>query len=130
DTFAAPHPGRSPHVGVEIAAILALAVDQEVVAVEDGIEAATKNDAGSNRHQPRSARGDDVKPFVRPAAIPRSPEFTDRAAGPVRAQDREDVAAVLETARSGSSGGGGNQQRQRRNRDGGGGAPYSLSGAR
>ncbi len=80
--------------------MLTLAVDQEVVAVEDRVEPATADATAADRDQPGAARGDDVEPFVGPAAAARRPELADRPARPVRPQNREDVAAVFDAAGS------------------------------
>jgi hypothetical protein len=62
-------------VGVEVGAVLTLAVDRQVIAVENRVEA-----------------------FVPAAAAARRAELADRAARPVRAVDREDVGAELDSA--------------------------------
>ena len=47
---------RPAHVGVEVAAVLAFAVDQQVVAVEDRVVAASAGPAVADRDQPASRR--------------------------------------------------------------------------
>jgi hypothetical protein len=79
-------------VGVEVGAILAFPVDQQVVAVEDRVIAGTQHLAVANGDQRRAAGGDDVEAIVSAATAARSAELADRAAGAVRALDREDVA--------------------------------------
>ena len=81
-----PHPRRPAQVGVEVAAPLALAVDQEVVAVEHRVEAAAGDPAAADRDQAGAAGGDDVEPLMGPPAAARRPELADRAPGPVRAR--------------------------------------------
>ena len=90
--------GRAGHVGVEVAAVLAFAVDQQVVAVEDRVVAGAQHPAVAHRDQRRAAGGDDVEALVGAAAAARRAEFADRAAGPVRALDREDVAVEGDAA--------------------------------
>lgn len=100
DPLALPDPlalvdqGRLPHVGVEVAAVLTFAVDQQVVAVEDRVIAGSQNLAVANRDQFGAAGGDDVEAFVRAPARAGRAEGADEAAGPVRPLDREDVAVV------------------------------------
>jgi hypothetical protein len=98
DPIAAVDEGRSDQVGVEVAAVLALAVDQQVVAVEDRVIADPQNAAGRRGDKGRAAGGDDVEAFVGAAAVAGGAELADRAAGPVRAIDREDV--VVERSRA------------------------------
>jgi hypothetical protein len=85
-------------VGVEVAAPLALAVDRQVVAVEDGVEAGAGHAAGRDGDQGRAATGNDVEAFVPAPAAARRAELADRAARPMRAVDREDVGAELDSA--------------------------------
>lgn len=98
DAFAAVDQGRPRHVGVEVGAILAFAVDQQVVAVEDRVIAGPQHLAAPDRYQRRVAGGDDVKALVGAAAAAGGAEFADRAAGAVGALDREDVAEVGKAA--------------------------------
>jgi hypothetical protein len=95
DALASMDVGGGDHVGVEVAAPLALAVDQEVVAVEDRVIAGTQHAAGRGGDERRVAAGDDVESFVGAAAIARRAEFADVAARPVRALDREDMGLEL-----------------------------------
>ncbi len=86
---------RGPgHVGVEVGAVLAFAVDQQVVAVEDRVVAGSQDLAAADRDQRRIAGGDDVKALVGAPTAARGAEFADRAAAAVGALDREDVAVV------------------------------------
>jgi hypothetical protein len=85
-------------VGVEVAAPLAFAVDQQVVAVEDRVVGSAENAAVGDRDQRGLAGGDDVEALVGAAAVAGGAELPDRAAGPVRALDREDVAVVRSPA--------------------------------
>ncbi len=107
DPVAALEPRRADQMGVEVAALLALAVEQQVVAVEDWVVAGPQHQAGRNGNQGRAASGDDVEAFVSTAAIARSAEFADRAPRPVRPVDREDVGVerrcAIAAGNSGSS---------------------------
>lgn len=85
---------RAGHVGVEVGPILAFAVDQQVVAVEDRVVAAAQDAAVADRDQLGTADGDDVEALVGAAAGARCPEFADRPARAVGALDREDVAVI------------------------------------
>lgn len=98
DGVAAVDRGRADQVGVEVAAVLTLAVDQQVVAVEDPVVAAAQHAARDRGHERRAAGGDDVEAFMAAAAVAGSAEFADRAAGPVRPLDREDVGVELSGA--------------------------------
>jgi hypothetical protein len=98
DALTAADQSWSRHVGIEVGAILAFAVDQQVVAVEDRVIVAAQDPAVSHRDQRRVAGGDDVKALVGAAAAARGAEFADRAAGAVGALDREDVAVVSDAA--------------------------------
>jgi hypothetical protein len=92
DALAAVDQGWPRHVGVEVGAVLAFAVDQQVIAVEDRVIAGPQHLAVADRYQRCVAGGDDVEAFVGAAAVAGGPEFADRAAGAVWALDREDVA--------------------------------------
>ena len=102
----------SLQVGVEVAAVLALAVDFEVVAVEDRVIARLPDLAGSRGDDLGAAAGEDVEAFVDAAAAAGRAELADRAAFPVRGLDREDmseegdaaVAAAERVVRSGEGG--------------------------
>jgi hypothetical protein len=103
-------------VGVEVAALLALAVDFQVVAVEDRVVAGAKNLAGGGGDQFGPAGGEDVEAFVDAAAVARSAELADGAAFAVRSLDREDVGVEgLGPVGAGDAGGG--RRRQRRQQD-------------
>jgi hypothetical protein len=67
-------------VGVEVAAALAFAVDQQVVAVEDRVVAGPEDAAVADRDQRRLAGGDDVEALVGAAAVAAGAELADRAA--------------------------------------------------
>jgi hypothetical protein len=101
DAIASLDQGRTGHVGVEVAAVLAFAVDQQVVAVEDRVVAGSQDAAVTNRDQRRVAGGDDVEAFVGAATVARGAEFADRAARAVRALDREDVVVIGDGAVAG-----------------------------
>jgi hypothetical protein len=94
DAIALADEGRAGHVGVEVAAVLAFAVDQQVVAVEDWVVAGAQDAPVANRCQRRVAGGGDVEALVGAAAAAGGTELADRAAGSVRALDRKDVAVV------------------------------------
>jgi hypothetical protein len=81
-------------VGVEVAAPLAFAVDQDVVAVEDRVVAGPQDAAAADRDQLGAAGGDDVEPFVDAPTVAGRVIFTDRPTFAVRALDREDVAEI------------------------------------
>jgi hypothetical protein len=98
DMVAAMDQGRSRHVGVEVAAVLPFAVDQQVVAVEDRVVAGAEDAAVADGDEWGAAGSEDVEAFVGAAAVAWGAEFTDRAAGSVRALDREDVAVVGDAA--------------------------------
>jgi hypothetical protein len=78
-------------VGIEIAALLALAVDQQIVAVEDRVIAGAQDPTGRDSNQGRPAGGNDVETLVGATTIAGSAEFADRAPRPVWPIDREDV---------------------------------------
>lgn len=92
DAIATVDRRRADHVGVEIAALLALAVDQQVVAVENRVVARPQHATSRDGNQGRATGGDDVEAFVGATAAARRAEFADRAARPIRPVDREDVA--------------------------------------
>ena len=98
DALAAVDQGRSRHMGVEVGAILAFAVDQQVVAVEDRVIAAAQDLAVADGYQRGAAGGDDVEALVGAPAVAGGAEFADRAAAAVRALNREDVAEIGEAA--------------------------------
>jgi hypothetical protein len=81
-------------VGVEVAAVLAFAVDQQVVAVEDRVVAGSQDQAVANGDQFGPAGGDDVEALVGAAARARGAEFADRPTAAVRPLDRKDVGVV------------------------------------
>ena len=96
DALAATDGGGGDHVRVEVAAPLVLAVDQEVVAVEDRVIAGAQHAAGRGGDERGVAASDDVEAFVDAgAAFARGAEFADVAARPVRALNREDVGLEL-----------------------------------
>lgn len=94
DPLAAVDQGGPRHVGVKVGAVLAFAVDQQVVAVEDRVISGPQNLAVADRDQRRAAGGDDVEALVGAVAVAGGAEFADRAAGAVRALDGEDVAVI------------------------------------
>ena len=98
DPLAAADPRRPAQVGVEVTAVLALAVDQEVVAVENRVEAAPGDAAAASRDEAGAAGGDDVEALMGPPAAARRPELARSRPGSVRAEDREDVAAVIDAS--------------------------------
>lgn len=86
------------HVGVEVGAVLAFAVSQQIVAVEDGVEARAQDPAAADGDEGSAAGGDDVEAFVPATAAARRAELADVAAAAVRSRDREDVVVVGEAA--------------------------------
>ena len=93
------HPRQPAQVGIEVAALLASAVDQEEVAVEEWIEAPLQNPAAAYCEESRPAGGDDVEPFVGATAAAGRAELADRAPRPVGTENRKDVIAVGDAAR-------------------------------
>jgi hypothetical protein len=107
DALALSDRRRTRQVSVKVAAPLAFAVDQQVVAVEDRVVAAAQDAAVGDRDQLGLAGGDDVEALVGAAVAAGSAEFADGAADPVRALDRENVAVVGNgTDRARNAGGG------------------------
>ena len=104
DPLALPDPlalvdqGRPSHVSVEVAAFLAFAVDQQVVAVEDRVISGSQHLAITDRDQFGAAGGDDVEALVRAPARAGRPEGADEPARPMSALDREDVAVIRDAA--------------------------------
>src|SRR5436305_3657169 len=104
DPLSLPHPlapvdpGRAAHMGVEVAALLAFAVDQQVVAVENRVVVPPEDAAVAHRHQLGAAGGGDVEAFVDAAAAARRVVLPDRTAHPMRPLHREDVAVVGDAA--------------------------------
>jgi hypothetical protein len=84
--------------GQEVAALLAFAVDQQVIAVEDGVIAGLQHAAVGDGDERRLAGGDDVEALVGAAAVASGAELANGAAGPVRALNREDVPVVRHAA--------------------------------
>jgi hypothetical protein len=113
DALAAVDQGRPGHVGVEVAAVLTFAVDQQVVAIEDRVIACPQDLAAADRDQGRAAGSDYVEAFVGAATAPRGTEFADRAAGAVGALDREDVVEIGDAAVGGGNPGRGRSGRNR-----------------
>jgi hypothetical protein len=101
DGIASLDQSRAGHVGVEVATVLAFAVDQQVVAVEDRVIAAAQDAAVANGYQRRVAGCDDVEALVGATAAARGAEFADRAAAAVRTLDREDVIVIRDGAVTG-----------------------------
>jgi hypothetical protein len=107
DAVGLPSQPGTTHVGVEVGAPLGFAVDEEVVPVQDGVVTAAEHPAAANRHQRRPTRRDDVESLVGAAAVARSAEFADVAAGPMGTLDREDMVVIGEPAVAGGDTGGG-----------------------
>jgi hypothetical protein len=116
--LAAPHPGRSQQVRVEIAPPLPFAVDEDEVAVEDRVEPALQNPPVADRDQPRPAGGGDVEAFVDAAAAARRVELPDRPSDPVRPGDREDVPVVQSASVAARDRTGGRRRERGQNEDG------------
>jgi hypothetical protein len=92
----APIDGGGPdQVSVEVTAPLALAVDQQVVAVEDRVIADAQHATGGHGHEGRATGGDDVEALMGAATATRSAEFADGATRSVRPVDRKDVGVEL-----------------------------------
>lgn len=118
DVIASPDQGRAGHVSVEVAALLAFAVDQQVVAVEDRVIARLQHRAVADRDQRGPASGDDVEALVSAAAAARGAEFADRTAAAMRALDGEDVGVVLDgTIATGDASRGGSGDRREEERE-------------
>jgi hypothetical protein len=100
-------------VSVEVAATLALTVDQQIVAVEHRVIAGAHHLPRGGDHQGRAAASDDVEAFVRPATIARGAELADRATRPVWALNGKKVVVVGDTAVAA-----GDPSRRRRNENG------------
>jgi hypothetical protein len=92
DALALVDQGGSRQVGVEIASVLAFAVDQQVVAVEDRVIAGPQHLAVADGDQPRVAGGNDVEALVGATAAAGGAELANRAAGTAPALDGEDVS--------------------------------------
>jgi len=73
-------------------------VDQQVVAVEDRVEAPSQDPAVANRDQLRAAGSGDVESFVDSPAVARRVVFADSPARTMSVRDREDVAEVGDAA--------------------------------
>lgn len=106
DPLASVNRGRDRQVGVEVAAALGFATDQQVVAIEDGVVAAPQHTAVADGDQTGTAGGGDVKPFVDATAAARGVKFADRAADAVGSLDWEDVAVVRSAALGAGDAGG------------------------
>ena len=91
DAVAAVDGGRANQVRIEVASVLRLAMDQQVVAVKDGVIAGAQHPPRRHGDQGRAAGGDDVEALMGAAAAAGRSELADRTARPVRALDREDV---------------------------------------
>jgi hypothetical protein len=103
DAIATLNRGGQCQVSVEVAVLLALAVDQEEVAVEDWVITGAQHAAGRCRDEGRTTGGDDVEAFVNTAAAARSAKLADEAARPVRPTNREDVIVERRCATTGGN---------------------------
>lgn len=113
DVVAAVDERRPQQVRVEVAVLLALTVDFQVVAIEDRVIAGAQNLARGDGDQFGSAGGKDVEAFVDAAAVARGTELADRAAFAVRALNREDVGIEgLGPVGAGDASGGGRRERR------------------
>jgi hypothetical protein len=101
DAVASLDQRRAGHMSVEVAAVLAFAVNQQVVAIEDRVVTGPQDAAAPGCDKRRVAGRDYVEPFVGTAAAAQSAEFADCAAGAVRALDREDMVVVGDGAVAG-----------------------------
>jgi hypothetical protein len=86
--------GRTWQVGVEVAAPLAFAVDQQVVAVENRVVAGAEDTPVADGDELGLTGGDDVEALVGATAVAAGAELADGTAGAVRALNREDVAVI------------------------------------
>jgi hypothetical protein len=97
DPLPRPHPlppgnrGRDRQVGVEVAALLAFAVDQQVVAVEDRVVALAQDPPVAYRDQLGAAGGDDVEALMGAPAVAAGAEFADGAADAMRSLYGKDM---------------------------------------
>jgi hypothetical protein len=107
DTIPGLDQGRPGHMGVEVAALLPFAVDQQVVAVEERVIAGAPHSAAAYRYKRCAARGDDVEALVCATAAAGSTELADVTAGAVRTVDRKDVVVISEATVGGGDVGGG-----------------------
>lgn len=98
DAVAALEGRRAWQVGVEVAAPLPFAADQQVVTVEHRVVAGAQDPATAHRDQRRLAGGDDVEALVGAPAAARRAELADVAAQPMRAGDWEDVVVEASAA--------------------------------
>jgi hypothetical protein len=73
-------------------------VNQDEVAVEDGVEAAAPDPAATHGNQRSAASRDDIEAFVPPASAARRAELPDLPPRPVPPVDREDVPVVSSPA--------------------------------
>jgi hypothetical protein len=92
--LAPPDQRRPRQMRVEVAAVLAFAVEQQEVAIEDRVVADPQDPTVGDRDQRGAAGGNDVEALVGAAAVAVGTEFADAAPDAVRAPDREDVAVV------------------------------------
>jgi hypothetical protein len=106
DAIASRDQRRARHVSVEVGTILAFAVDQQVVAVEDWVIAGSQHGAVAHGDERRVAGGDDVEALVGAAAVAGGAEFPYGAAGAVGTVDRKDVAVIGDSTRGGDQAGG------------------------
>ena len=98
DALAAVNQRRLRHMSVEVRALLAFAVDQEVVAVENWVVAGAQDHTVADGDERRAASRDDVESLVRTTTAARRSEFADGTAGAVWAIDRENVIVIRNTA--------------------------------
>jgi hypothetical protein len=116
EALAAVDRRRPRQVGVEVAAALPFAVDQDVVAVEDRVVAGAQDAAVGDGDQLGLTGCDDVEALVGAAARARRAKRADVATSAVRTLDREDVAVEGDAAVAGGETGRGGR-RQRREED-------------
>jgi len=106
DSVVLVNQGRAGHVGVEVTAVLAFAVDQQVVAVEDWVVTGPEYAAVADRYKWCIAGRHYVEALVGATAAAGSAEFTYRAACPVRTLDRKEVVVIGKTTITGGGAGG------------------------
>jgi GNAT superfamily N-acetyltransferase len=85
---------RPREVGVEVAPLLPFTMDQDVVAVEDGVEPGPQDLSVAHRDELGPASGGYVEAFVDAAAAARRVIFPDRPTYSMRPLNRENVAIV------------------------------------
>ena len=115
DASAPPDDRGTPQVGIEVAAALAGAVDEDEVAVQDRVETGASHAAAAHGEQPRATGSDYVEPLMRPPAAARRPELPNRPPSPVLPDHGEDMAHEPRPARGAGKAGRRESQQRRCN---------------